>query len=103
LGHDQLDILILNTGGILLSILILIVLLAVASVNGLALAMIVVMVVVMAGVVMSCVVMSLLRSQLLSGRDLGLGVEVLDLGFTENTACNALVGVLCKHLGLPYM
>lgn len=103
MGHDQLDILILNTGSILLSILILLVLLAVASVNGLALAMVVVMVVVMAGVVMSCVVMSLLCSQLLSGGDLGLGVEILNLGFTENTVCNALVVVLCKHLRILYM
>lgn len=93
MGHNQLDILILNTGGILLSILILLVLLAVASVNCLALAMVVVMVVVMAGVIMACVVMSLLCSQLLSGRDLGLGVEILNLGFTENTVCKTLVVV----------
>lgn len=33
---------------------------------------------------------------MLSGRDLGLGVEILDLGFTENTVCNALVAVLCR-------
>ena len=79
LGHDQLDIFVLQTGGIdLFGIVLILILLALASLNSLALAMvvvvIVVMVVVVAGVVMSGVVMSFLRGQLLSGRDLGLGV-----------------------------
>lgn len=39
----------------------------------------------MARVVMPGMVMRLLGGQLLSGGGLGLGVEILDLGFSEDT------------------
>jgi hypothetical protein len=82
LGHDQLDILVLQTSSINLLSLILVFILLVTGVDGLALA--VVVGVVVASVVMSSVVVGLLGSQLLSGRGLGLGVEILDLGLTED-------------------
>lgn len=82
MGHDQLDILVLQTSSINLLSLILVFILLVTGVDGLALA--VVVGVVVASVVMSSVVVGLLGSQLLSGRGLGLGVEILDLGLTED-------------------
>jgi hypothetical protein len=87
LGHDQLDIFVLQTSRIdLFGIILVLILLAIPSLNSLALAMVVVvvMVVVVASVIMSGMVMSLLRGQFLSGRDLGLGVEILNLGFAED-------------------
>jgi hypothetical protein len=83
LGHDQLDILVFQSGSVnLLTIVFILILLAIATINSFALA--VVVGVVVASVIVSGVVMGLLRGQLLSGRDLGLGVEILDLGFAED-------------------
>lgn len=83
LGHDQLDILVLQTSSIdLLSIVLVLILLVIASVNSLALA--VVVGVIVASVVVSGVIMSLLGGQLLGSGGLGLGVEILDLGFAED-------------------
>lgn len=83
LGHDQLDILVFQSGSVnLLTIVFILILLAIATINSFTLA--VVVGVVVASVIMSGVVMGLLRGQLLSGRDLGLGVEILDLGFAED-------------------
>lgn len=42
----------------------------------------------MARVVVSGVVVSLLSGDLLSGRSLGLGVEILNLGLTEDATKN---------------
>jgi hypothetical protein len=84
LGHDQLNILVLKTSSIdLLSIILVIVLLVITSIDGLALAVVVTWVI-MAGVVMSRVVVAFGSSQLLSSGSLGLGVEILDLGLSED-------------------
>jgi hypothetical protein len=84
LGHDQFDILVLQTSSIdLLSLVLILVFLGIASLNSLALS--VVVVVVVASVIVSGVVMGLLGGQLLSSVELSLGVEILDLGFSEDT------------------
>ena len=84
MGHDQLDILVLKTGSInFLSVILIVVLLVIASINSLTLAVVVTRVIV-AGVVMSRVVVGLSLSQLLSSGGLGLGVEILDLSLTED-------------------
>lgn len=85
MGHDQLDILVLKTRCIdFLSVILVFVLLVITGLDGLALAVVVGMVV--ARVVVSGVVVGLCSSKLLSGRSLGLRVQVLDLGLTKNTA-----------------
>jgi hypothetical protein len=85
LGHDQLDILVLKTRSIdLLSIILVIVLLVITLVDSLALS--VVVRVVVARVVVSGVVVLLLGGELLSSGSLGLGVEILNLGLTEDTS-----------------
>ncbi len=82
MGHNQLNVLILKTGGINLFpiIFFILVLLIITSVNGLAL----VVGVVVTGVIVASVIVSLLRSQLLSGGCLSLGVQILDLSLTED-------------------
>jgi hypothetical protein len=85
LRHDEFDILVLDTLSInWLSIILVIVLLVVAGLDGLALAVRVAVGVVVAGVVVSSVVVRLLSCEGLSGGCLSLGVEILDLGFTED-------------------
>lgn len=84
MGHDQFDVLVLQTSSIdLLSLILILLLLAVISLNSLALS--VVMGVIMARVVMSGMVMRLLGGELLSSVELSLGVEILDLGLSEDT------------------
>jgi hypothetical protein len=83
LGHDQLDVLSLEACLIdLLTIVLLFLLLLLGlKVNGLALAVVVIVLVVVTGVVTG----SLGGSELLGGGSLGLGVQVLNLGLTEDT------------------
>jgi nitrogen fixation/metabolism regulation signal transduction histidine kinase len=84
LGHDQLDVLILKTRSIdLLSIVLIIVLLVITLIDCLSFS--IVMGVIVARVVVSGVVMLLLSSELLGSGSLSLGVEILDLGLTEDT------------------
>jgi hypothetical protein len=84
LGHNQLNVLIFKTFSIdFLSIIFVVLLLSISAVDGLALAMIVGVIV--ASVVVTGVVVRVSSCQLLSGRGLSLRVEVLNLGFTENT------------------
>jgi hypothetical protein len=86
LSHDQLDILILKTSSIdFFSIVLVIVLLVITSIDSLALAVVVTRVIV-AGVVMSRVIVGLSSSQLLSSGSLSLRVEILNLGLTEDTS-----------------
>jgi hypothetical protein len=86
LSHDQLDILILKTSSIdFFSVILVIVLLVITSIDSLALAVVVTRVIV-AGVVMSRVIVGLSSSQLLSSGSLGLRVEILNLGLTEDTS-----------------
>jgi len=84
LGHDQLDILVLKTRSIdFLSVVLIVVLLVIASVNSLALAVVAVIV---TRVVMSSVVVRFSSSKLLGSGSLSLGVQILDLGLAENAA-----------------
>lgn len=79
LCHNQINILSLEAGLVnLLAIILLVVLLGI-GLGSLALENLVLV------VVASVVTGSLGGSQLLSGRGLGLGVQVLDLGLTEDT------------------
>lgn len=76
LGHDELDVLGLKTGVVdLLTVILLLLLLGLTSLDGLALVTVVV-----TGVVTG----SLLLGESLGGGSLGLGVEVLNLGLTED-------------------
>lgn len=81
LGHDELNVLVLKTGGIDLLLILLLVLLVLSTLDGLALS--VVVRVIVSGVVVASVVV-LGSSELLSSRSLGLGVKVLNLGLTED-------------------
>ena len=87
LGHDEFNILVLETFSInLLSIVLLIILLIIAGLDLLALAVgVAVGGVVVARVVMSGVIVLLLGSELLSSGSLSLGVEILNLGLTKDT------------------
>lgn len=92
LRHDELDVLGLQTRVVdLLSVIFVVVFLRLARVDGFAFAF---MRVVVAGVGVAGGGAFLLR-QLLDGRGLGLGVEVFDFGFTEDTG-----GVLVENEGL---
>jgi hypothetical protein len=83
LSHDQLDILVLKTLGVnLFSVIFIIILLGITLIDGFALSVIVAGVVV-ARVVVASMVVSL--CELLSCICLGLGVEVLNLGLSEDT------------------
>lgn len=81
LGHDQLDVLGLQTTLVHLLAVILLLLLLGLNLGGLALAVVVVVVVVVTGVL---ALGSLGGGQLLGSGGLGLGVQVLDLGLTED-------------------
>jgi hypothetical protein len=86
LSHDQLDILVLKTRGVdFLSIILIIVLLVITLIDSFALS-VVMSSVIMSRVVMSGVIVLLLSRKLLGSRCLSLGIEILDLGLTENTA-----------------
>lgn len=87
--HDQLDILGLKAGLIDLLTIILLILLLILGLGGLALAEN--LLVVVTGVV-TC---GLGGSELLSGGSLGLGVQVLNLGLTEDAA-SVLVNIIQK-------
>lgn len=82
LSHDQLDVLSLETGLVNLLTIILLLFLLGLSLGGLALAVVVVMVVVV--VVTGVLTGSLGGSQLLGGGSLGLGIQVLNLGLSED-------------------
>lgn len=83
LGHDQLDIFILQSRCVdLFSVVFFLFLLGITSINGFALAMVVGMV--MSSVVVSGMIVCLLGRQLLSGGDLRLRVEILNLSFSED-------------------
>lgn len=87
MGHDQFDILVLESGSIdLLSIVLIIVLLVLAGIDSLALS--VVVGVIMARVVVSSVVVGFSGGELLGSRCLSLGVQVLNLGLTEDAVKN---------------
>ena len=77
LGHDELDVLGLKTGVIDLLTVILLLLLGLGTLDGLALGA-------LGGVVVTGVVVGRLVGELLSSLGLGLGVEVLNLGLTED-------------------
>lgn len=79
--HDELDVLGLKAGLINLLTIILLILLLILL-GGLALAEDLLLIVVVAGVVTS----GLGGSELLSSRGLGLGVQVLNLGLTEDAS-----------------
>ena len=77
LGHDELDVLGLKTGVIDLLTVILLLLLGLGTLDGLGLGA-------LGGVVVTGVVVGRLVGELLSSLGLGLGVEVLNLGLTED-------------------
>lgn len=79
LGHDELNVLGLETSLVDLLTVVLLLDLLLGGLDGLAL-VVVVMVVVVTGVVVG----TSLALELLSGGSLGLGVEVLNLGLTED-------------------
>jgi hypothetical protein len=87
LCHDQLDILGLEARLVNLLTIILLILLLILDLGGLALTENLLV------VVTSVVTGGLGGSELLSGRSLGLGVQVLNLGLTED-AIRALVYLL---------
>lgn len=93
--HDELDILGLETRLIDLLTIIFLLLLLLLSLGGLALAEDLLV------VVTSVVASGLGGSELLSGGSLGLGVQVLDLGLTED-AKGVLVNVIHEHLSLDF-
>jgi hypothetical protein len=103
LGHDKFDILVFETISIdLLCIIFIIILLVITSLNGLTLAMVVMIV---SRVIMSCVVMRFLGSQLLSSRSLCLGVKILNLSLSENTVSYLVWFIVAKtgsflHVGV---
>ena len=80
LGHDELDVLGLKTGVIDLLTVILLLLLGLGTLDGLALGALGAL----GGVVVTGVVVGRLVGELLSSLGLGLGVEVLNLGLTED-------------------
>jgi hypothetical protein len=82
LSHDQLDVLSLETSLVNRLTIILLLFLLGLGLGGLALAVVVIVVVVV--VVTGVLTGSLGGSKLLGGGSLGLGVQVLDLGLTEN-------------------
>jgi hypothetical protein len=77
LGHDELDVLGLKTGVIDLLTVILLLLLGLGTLDSLALGT-------LGGVVVAGVVVGRLVGELLSSLSLSLGVEVLNLGLTED-------------------
>ena len=77
LGHDELDVLGLKTGVIDLLTVILLLLLGLGTLDSLALDT-------LGGVVVAGVVVGRLVGELLSSLSLSLGVEVLNLGLTED-------------------
>lgn len=83
LGHDKLNIFVLKSLGVNLLIIFLLLLLLVGGLNSLALAVVVTSVVV-SGVVVASVVVGISSCELLGGRCLCLGVEVLNLGLAED-------------------
>lgn len=106
MGHDQLNILVLKSSGINLLIIFLLVLLVVGSLDALTLSMIMsLVVVVVTRVVVSGVVVGLSSGDLLGGRSLCLGVEILNLGltkYTEDMSANAPCSSseVCLHVGI---
>lgn len=77
LGHDELDVLGLEASVINLLAIVLLLLLGLSTGNGLAL-------VALSGVVVAGVLVGGLGGELLGSLGLGLGVEVLNLGLTED-------------------
>lgn len=106
LGADKLNVLVLQTRGVNLSLVLLLSLLVARGLGGLALAVVVLVVVLMvvAGVVVARVFRVSLR-QLLGSRGLGLGVEVLDLGLAKDagtcqSATHDDAGAYILHVGV---
>jgi hypothetical protein len=98
LGHDQLNILVLEARSInLLSVILVLILLIITGINSLALSVsvIVVVVVIVARMIMSGVVVSLSSSELLGSRSLSLGVKILNLGLTEDARCLVRIARRC--------
>ena len=77
LGHDKLDVLGLETSAVDLLAIVLLLLLLLGTLDGLAL-------VTLGGVIVAGVVVGGLAGELLGSLGLGLGVEVLNLGLTED-------------------
>ena len=90
--HDKLDVLALEARVVDLLVVILLLFLLLLVFNSLALAVVVVVIVV---VVMASVVvgLSLGLSELLSGGSLSLGVQVLNLGLTEDAGAGSVGGM----------
>lgn len=86
LGHDEFDVLILDALGVNLFAVILFLFLLLGLV-------VVVVAVASLAVVVTGVLGLSGGSELLSGSGLGSGVDVLDLGLTENTALNLLASL----------
>jgi hypothetical protein len=85
LGHNQLDIFVLQARSInLLSVILIIILLVITLINSFAFPVVVVGMIV-TRVVVSGVVVLLLSGELLGSGSLRLGVEILDLGLTKDT------------------
>ena len=84
--HDELDVLGLKARVVNLLIVILLLLLVLLVLDSLALALAGLVAVVVAGVVVGC---GLGLSKLLGGGSLSLGVEVLDLGLTEDAGAGS--------------
>ena len=90
LGHDKLNVLGLKTGLVDLLTVILLFLLLLGTLDGLAL-------VTLGGVVVAGVVVGGLAGELLGSLGLGLGVEVLNLGLTEDAVLQVSYEFLPSH------
>ena len=90
LGHDELDVLGLKASVVDLLAIVLLLLLLLGTLDGLAL-------VTLGGVVVAGVVVGGLAGELLGSLGLGLGVEVLNLGLTEDAVLEVSHRVLPSH------
>lgn len=90
LGHDELDVLGLKAGVVDLLAIVLLLLLLLGTLDGLAL-------VTLGGVVVAGVVVGGLAGELLGSLGLGLGVEVLNLGLTEDAVLQVSYEFLPSH------
>ena len=90
LSHDELDVLGLKAGVVDLLAIVLLLLLLLSTLDGLAL-------VTLGRVVVTGVVVGGLAGELLGSLGLGLGVEVLNLGLTEDAVLQVSHGFLPSH------
>jgi hypothetical protein len=92
LGHDELDVLGLETSVVDLLTIVLLLLLGLGTLDGLAL-------VTLVGVVVAGVVVGGLAGELLGSLGLGLGVEVLNLSLTEDAVLRVSKMFFSQPLG----